>query len=69
MRCICLRAREAKVRNWKVVGEFCVRRASDYAELATLELANTKATLLREIIVMVALVVGILFTLSFLWFA
>jgi hypothetical protein len=45
------------------------RLCEDYAEWVTLELANTKATLLREIIVMVALVFGILFALSFLWFA
>jgi hypothetical protein len=45
------------------------RLCEDYAEWVTLELANTKATLLREIIVMVAVGVGILFVLSFLWFA
>jgi uncharacterized membrane protein YqjE len=60
---------QASIRRWKAIGEFCTTRAGDYAELATLELAETKKTLLREVIATVALAVGILFTLSFLCFA
>lgn len=59
----------ANVRKWQIVGSFFAQRASDYAELATIELAETKATLLRELVAMVVLAVGILFTLSFLCFA
>ena len=59
----------AKIRRWQLVGEFCAKRVGDYAELAAIEIAETKATLLRELIAMVALAVGVLFTLSFLCFA
>ena len=60
---------QANVRRWKAIATFCAARAGDYAELAGLELAETKATLLRELISMVALALGVLFTLSFLCFA
>ncbi|WP_236873515.1 phage holin family protein [Burkholderia sp. PAMC 26561] len=60
---------QANIRRWKAIANFCAARAGDYAELAGLELAETKATVLRELISMVALAVGVLFTLSFLCFA
>jgi uncharacterized membrane protein YqjE len=60
---------QANIRRWKAITSFCAARAGDYAELAGLELAETKATLIRELISMVALAVGVLFTLSFLCFA
>jgi uncharacterized membrane protein YqjE len=56
----------ARVRAWKSVGIFCARRGGDYAELLSLELADTKVKLLRELIAMVALAIGLLFALSFL---
>jgi hypothetical protein len=58
-----------RVRAWKAVGAFCAGRGGDYAELISLELADTKATLLREVIAMVALAIGLLFALSFLCIA
>jgi hypothetical protein len=58
-----------RVRAWKAVGPFCARRGGDYAELIPLELADTKAKLLREVIAMVALAIGLSFALSFLCFA
>ncbi|MDB5830331.1 MAG: hypothetical protein JWR14_161 [Caballeronia sp.] len=58
-----------RVRAWKAVGAFCAGRGGDYAELISLELADTKATLLREVIAMVALATGLLFALSFLCIA
>jgi uncharacterized membrane protein YqjE len=58
-----------QVRAWKAVGAFCARRGGDYAELISLELADSKATLLREVIAMVALAIGLLFALSFLCIA
>lgn len=51
------------------MGAFCARRGDDYAELLSIELAETKAKLLRELIAMVALAIGLLFALSFLCFA
>ncbi|SAL38280.1 hypothetical protein AWB69_03748 [Caballeronia udeis] len=49
------------VRAWKAVRAFCAQRGGDYAELISLELADTKAKLLRELIAMVALAIGLLF--------
>lgn len=57
------------VHAWKAVRAFCVQRGGDYAELISLELADTKAKLLRELIAMVALAIGLLFALSFLCIA
>jgi len=58
-----------RVRAWKAVGAFCARRGGDYVELLSLELADTKAKLVRELIAMVALALGLLFALSFLCIA
>jgi len=60
---------QGRIRAWKSVGALCARRGGDYAELISLELAETKATLLREVIAMVALAIGLLFALSFLCIA
>ena len=58
-----------RFRAWKSVGAFCAQRGGDYAELLSLELADTKTKLLRELIAMVALAIGLLFALSFLCIA
>ncbi|OTP80114.1 hypothetical protein PAMC26510_03910 [Caballeronia sordidicola] len=58
-----------KFAKWRAVGGFCAGRLSDYSELLSVELAATKQKLVSEVIAMVALAVGVLFTLSFLCFA
>ena len=58
-----------RIRTWKAVSAFCAGRGGDYAELLSIELAQTKAKLLRELIATVALAIGLLFALSFLCFA
>lgn len=60
---------QAKITRWRNVGQFCTARVSDYSELFVIELAQTKRKLMRELIALVALSVGVLFTLSFLCFA
>lgn len=54
-----------KLDRWRNVGSFAVRRLADYAELLSIEMAETRARLLREFIALVALTVSALFTLSF----
>ncbi|WP_250495000.1 phage holin family protein [Caballeronia sp. GAWG1-1] len=58
-----------KITRWRNVGQFCCGRVADYSALFLVELAQTKAKMMRELIAMVALAVGVLFTLSFLCFA
>ena len=60
---------QAKIMRWRHVGQFCTARVADYAELFLVELAQTKTRVMRELIGLVALAVGVLFTLSFLCFA
>ena len=60
---------QSKITQWRNVGRFCARRVSDYGELLCIELAETKTRLLHEVIALVALAVGALFTLSFLCIA
>ena len=54
-----------KLDRWHNVGSFAVRRLADYVELLSIEIAETRARLLREFIALVALTVCALFTLSF----
>lgn len=54
-----------KLDRWRNVGSFAARRLADYAELLSIEIAQTRARLLREFIALVALTVSALFTLSF----
>ncbi len=54
-----------KLDSWRNVGSFAVRRLADYAELLTIEMAETRSRLLREFIALVALTVCALFTVSF----
>jgi len=60
---------QSKIMRWRNVGRFCVQRVADYGELFRIELAETKTRLLHEVIALVALAVGALFTLSFLCIA
>lgn len=60
---------QSKITLWRNIGRFCAARATDYGELFWVELAETKARLLHELLAMLGLAVGILFTLSFLCFA
>ncbi|SAL06168.1 hypothetical protein AWB81_07472 [Caballeronia arationis] len=56
---------QAKFAKWRNVGLFCAQRASDYAELFSIELAETRSRMLHEVVALVALAIGALFTLSF----
>jgi uncharacterized membrane protein YqjE len=60
---------QSKITRWRNVSRFCVRRVGDYGELFRIELAETKTRLIHEVIALVALAVGALFTLSFLCIA
>jgi uncharacterized membrane protein YqjE len=60
---------QSKIMRWRTVGRFCVQRVADYGELFRIELAETKTRLMHEVIALVALAVGALFTLSFLCIA
>ncbi|WP_118179614.1 phage holin family protein [Paraburkholderia phosphatilytica] len=55
----------SKLDRWRNVSRFLVARLSDYAELFAIELAETRARIMREIFALVALAVTGLFTLSF----
>ena len=57
---------QRKISNWRRIGHFCTTRLIDYGELIPLELAETKKRVLHEIVAMVALTIGALFTLSFI---
>lgn len=59
----------SRITRWRNVRQFCSARVADYSALFLVELAQTKARVMRELIAMVALAVGVLFTLSFLCFA
>src|ERR1700710_1159090 len=59
----------AKITQWRNVGRFCAQRVADYGELFRIELAETKNRVLHEVIALVALAVGALFTPSFLCIA
>ncbi|GJH17535.1 phage holin family protein [Caballeronia novacaledonica] len=56
---------QRKIANWRRVGRFCTRRLVDYGELIPIELAETKKRVLHEMVALVALTIGALFTLSF----
>jgi uncharacterized membrane protein YqjE len=59
----------SKVTQWGNVSRFCVDRMADYSELLSIELAQTRTRLVREVIALVALAVAGLFTLSFVCIA
>ena len=61
-----LSTRIARLRN---IGRFCATRLPQYVELTGLELSLLRARFFREMIALVALAVGVLFTLSFLCIA
>ena len=58
-----------KLDRWRNVGRFALYRIGDYAELLAVEMAETRAQLLREFMALVALTVSALFTMSFLCIA
>jgi uncharacterized membrane protein YqjE len=60
---------QSKITRWRNVGRFCIRRGADYGELFRIALAETKTRLLHEVIALIAIAVGALFTLSFLCIA
>ena len=53
------------VDQWSTVSRFCMDRMADYGELISIELAQARAQLAREVIALVALAVAGLFALSF----
>ena len=55
----------SKVDQWSTVSRFCMDRMADYGELISIELAQARAQLAREVIALVALAVAGLFALSF----
>ncbi|SAK98997.1 hypothetical protein AWB77_05918 [Caballeronia fortuita] len=57
---------QRKISNWRRIGHFCATRLVDYGELIPIELAETKKRVLHEVVAMVALAIGALFTLSFI---
>lgn len=59
----------SKLDRWCNVSQFLVARLSDYGQLFSIELATTRARVIREIIALVVLAVSGLFTLSFFCFA
>ncbi|MGF6602359.1 putative membrane protein YqjE [Paraburkholderia sp. GAS448] len=59
----------SKLDRWRNVSQFLVARLSDYGQLFSIELAETRARVIREIIALVVLAVSGLFTLSFFCFA
>jgi uncharacterized membrane protein YqjE len=56
---------QSKVNQWRTVSRFCMDRMADYGELISIELAQARAQLAREVIALVALAVAGLFALSF----
>ncbi|CAN7686704.1 phage holin family protein [Paraburkholderia sp. SIMBA_054] len=56
---------QSKVNQWSTVSRFCMDRMADYGELISIELAQARAQLAREVIALVALAVAGLFALSF----
>ncbi|WP_322104203.1 phage holin family protein [Paraburkholderia sp. J41] len=59
----------SKLDRWRNVSRFLSARLTDYGQLFSIELAETRARVMREMIALVALAVGGLFTLSFLCIA
>ncbi|SAL01760.1 hypothetical protein AWB80_08198 [Caballeronia pedi] len=56
---------QRKIASWRRIGHFCAGRLVDYGELIPIELAETKKRVLHEVVALVALTIGTLFTLSF----
>ena len=56
---------QRKIATWRRIGHFCTSRIVDYGELVPIELAETKKRVLQEVVALVALAIGALFTLSF----
>ncbi|MBP0588386.1 phage holin family protein [Paraburkholderia sp. LEh10] len=56
---------QSKVNQWGTVSRFCANRIADYGELISIELAQARTQLAREVVALVALAVAGLFMLSF----
>lgn len=56
---------QSKLDRWRNVSRFVIARAADYGGLLSIELAETRARIMREIIALVALAVSGLFTMAF----
>ncbi|QGZ63142.1 phage holin family protein [Paraburkholderia acidisoli] len=56
----------SKLDRWRNVSRFLTARLSDYGQLFSIEVAETRARVMRELLALVALAVGGMFTLSFL---
>ncbi|WP_245254300.1 hypothetical protein [Paraburkholderia sp. LEh10] len=50
---------QSKVNRWSAVGRFYMERMSDYGELVSIELAQARMQLAREVIALVALAVAV----------
>ncbi|HTH62253.1 MAG TPA: phage holin family protein [Paraburkholderia sp.] len=55
----------SKLDRWRNVSRFAVARLADYGDLLSIELAESRARVMRELIALVALAVSGLFTLAF----
>jgi uncharacterized membrane protein YqjE len=60
---------QTRLDRWRNVSRFLMTRLVDYGELFAIELAETRARVMREMLALVALAVTVLFTLSFFCFA
>lgn len=60
---------QTKMDQWSTVSRFCMDRMAAYGELISIELAQGRVQLAREVMALVALVVTGLFALSFLCIA
>lgn len=56
---------QRKIANWRKISHFCAGRLVDYGELVPIELAETKKRVLHEVVALIGLMIGVLFTLSF----
>ena len=56
---------QRKIANWRKISHFCAGRLVDYGELVPTELAETKKRVLHEVVALIGLMIGVLFTLSF----
>jgi uncharacterized membrane protein YqjE len=58
-----------KLDRWRNVSRFVIARFADYGQLFSIEMAETRARVMREIFALVALAVSGLFAVAFFCFA
>ncbi|SAK75308.1 hypothetical protein AWB76_04887 [Caballeronia temeraria] len=56
---------QGRIATWRKISHFCAGRLIDYGELIPIELVETKKRMLHEVVALIALTIGLLFTLSF----